>query len=77
MFTVPAAVAKNAYELHDYDPHSNRQTVKKYFYKPSLFVDEIGLTSDKYIHLNETVQTLPLKISIGPMSTQVFDCSQC
>lgn len=40
------------------------------FFRPSLYVDEIGLTSDKYVHLNETVDHLPLKISIGPMSTQ-------
>lgn len=39
-------------------------------YKPALYADEIGLTSDKYIHLNDTVEELPLKISIGPMSTQ-------
>jgi hypothetical protein len=43
----------------------------KQFYKPSLYVDEIGLTSDKYIHLNNTVNELPIRISIGPMSTQV------
>jgi hypothetical protein len=41
------------------------------FYKPALFVDEIGLTSDKYIFLNETTSELPLHISIGPMSPQV------
>lgn len=35
-----------------------------------MYVDEIGLTSDKYIYLNGTVQDLPLKISIGPMSSQ-------
>jgi hypothetical protein len=45
--------------------------VKKEYYKPALFVDEIGLTSDKYIFLNETTSELPLHISIGPMSPQV------
>ncbi len=41
------------------------------FYRPAVFVDEIGLTSDKYVVLNETVQELPLKISFGPLSLQV------
>lgn len=44
------------------------------FYKPSVHVDEIGLTSDKYIPLNASVTELPLKISVGPMSTQVYPC---
>lgn len=35
-----------------------------------MYVDETGLTSDKYINLNESVAALPLKISIGPMSSQ-------
>lgn len=30
---------------------------------PALHVDEIGMTSDKYIPLNETVSSLPLRIS--------------
>ena len=30
---------------------------------PALHVDEIGMTSDKYIPLNETVKALPLSIS--------------
>ncbi|KAG7344529.1 Cleft lip and palate transmembrane protein 1 (CLPTM1)-domain containing protein [Nitzschia inconspicua] len=30
---------------------------------PVLHVDEIGMTSDKYIPINETVSTLPLRIS--------------
>ena len=33
-----------------------------YSYLPALHVDEIGLTSDKYIPLNETVLALPLRI---------------
>ena len=33
-----------------------------YAYLPSVHVDEIGLTSDKYIPLNETVTALPLRI---------------
>jgi len=41
------------------------------FYRPAVFVDEIGLTSDKYVVLNETVQELPLKITFGPLSLQV------
>jgi hypothetical protein len=30
---------------------------------PALHVDEIGMTSDKYIPINETVTSLPLRIS--------------
>ena len=41
-------------------------------YRPAVFVDEIGLTSDKYVVLNETVRELPLKISFGPLSLQVL-----
>lgn len=41
-------------------------------YKPVVYVDEIGLTSDKYIPLNDTIQMLPLKISFGPLSLQVL-----
>jgi hypothetical protein len=40
------------------------------YYRPSLFVDEIGLTTDKYIPLNATVAALPLKLSFGPLSLQ-------
>lgn len=61
LLSVPQAVAKNAVRSSD----------NELFYKPSLHVDEIGLTSDKYIHLNSSVQQLPLKISFGPMSSQV------
>ncbi len=39
-------------------------------YKPSVFVDEMGLTSDKYVPLNATISTLPLKVSFGPLSLQ-------
>ncbi|KAK1746652.1 CLPTM1 family protein [Skeletonema marinoi] len=41
-----------------------------YAYLPSVHVDEIGLTSDKYIPLNETVTALPLRIGFhGGMET--------
>lgn len=51
--------------------NSKQKNVKgDHFYFPSMYVDETGLTSDKYIHLNETVEALPLQISIGPMSSQ-------
>jgi len=40
------------------------------FYKPAMYADEIGLTSDKYIALNSSVSMLPLKISFEPMSLQ-------
>jgi len=40
----------------------NGQHSSGYAYLPSVHVDEIGLTSDKYIPLNETVTALPLRI---------------
>ncbi len=43
----------------------------KLHYTPPLHADEIGLTSDKYITLNESVTMLPLKITISSMSQQV------
>lgn len=43
---------------------------RNFGYKPPLHVDEIGLTSDKYVSVNSTVDFLPLKISFSPMSLQ-------
>jgi hypothetical protein len=43
---------------------------KGYVYKPPIHVDEIGLTSDKYIPLNDTVTSLPIKVTYAPMSLQ-------
>eukprot|EP00537_Pseudo-nitzschia_pungens_P009549 CAMPEP_0172380874 /NCGR_PEP_ID=MMETSP1060-20121228/70662_1 /TAXON_ID=37318 /ORGANISM="Pseudo-nitzschia pungens, Strain cf. cingulata" /LENGTH=783 /DNA_ID=CAMNT_0013108639 /DNA_START=77 /DNA_END=2429 /DNA_ORIENTATION=- len=37
---------------------------------PALHVDEIGLTSDKYIPINETVTSLPLRISFDRSDMQ-------
>lgn len=34
----------------------------RYAYIPAVHVDEIGLTSDKYVPLNGTVSALPLRI---------------
>jgi len=48
----------------------SRRGNPNYFYLPSLYVDEIGLTSDMYIPLNDTVKSLPLKLSFGELSTQ-------
>lgn len=50
-------------------PESRREN-PSYYYLPSLYVDEIGLTSDMYIPLNDTVKSLPLKLSFGELSTQ-------
>ena len=41
-----------------------------YYYLPGLHVDEIGLTSEMYIPLNETISSLPLKLSFGDLSPQ-------
>jgi len=40
-----------------------RNFASGYAYLPGLYVDEMGLTSEKYIPLNETVDALPLKLS--------------
>ena len=52
--------------------HGNGHTKSSTFwlYKPPFYVDEIGLTSDKYIPLNATVCSLPLKVSISEFSLQ-------
>eukprot|EP01032_Pedospumella_encystans_P015608 gene15608-17839_t len=52
--------------------HSNvvQQSSGTWKYKPSVFVDEMGLTSDKYVPLNASITALPLKISFGPLSLQ-------
>lgn len=50
-----------------------RNTVQRgnsYYYLPIVHVDEMGLTSDKYLPLNESTPVLPLKVSLGPMSSQ-------
>ena len=41
-------------------------------YKPAIHADEIGLTSDKYIPINESIKELPLALSYAPMSLQRF-----
>lgn len=45
-------------------------------YKPIVHVDEIGLTSDKYVPLNKTLSSLPLKVTIEPMSMQRWQLMQ-
>eukprot|EP00981_Chlorochromonas_danica_P001857 scaffold386_cov174-Ochromonas_danica.AAC.31 len=58
---VPEAVAMNHIRP------GKRRNAEQSYYRPSLHADEIGLTSDKYIPLNATVEKLPLKITFGPM----------
>lgn len=40
-------------------------------YLPGMFVDEIGLTSDKYIPLNRTIDALPLRITFDRNSDNI------
>jgi len=49
---------------------SSSKNKRGYVYKPPIHVDEIGLTSDKYIPLNNTVTKLPIKLTYAPMSLQ-------
>jgi hypothetical protein len=65
---VPEAVSRNIVVRKSKQKKADK--LNDAFYRPSIYVDEIGLTSDRYIYLNDTVQDLPLKISIGPMSSQ-------
>ncbi|TMW58755.1 hypothetical protein Poli38472_006900 [Pythium oligandrum] len=41
---------------------------KSYKYLPSMYLDDMGLTMEKLVPLNQTVRALPLKISYEPMS---------
>lgn len=74
--TVPPALHRYMVEKRGGDSPSQQnrkkqqQSERKYFYKPPIHVDEIGLTSDKYIPLNRTVLILPLKLSYAPMSLE-------
>jgi len=62
--------ANSGYKVVDLG--ATRQGQKNYAYLPPLDVDEIGLTSEKYIPLNETVNELPLKISLDTLSAQRY-----
>jgi len=42
---------------------STRDHPSGYAYLPGLHVDEIGLTSEKYVPVNETVEALPLRVT--------------
>jgi len=46
------------------------QVESKYHYLPPLHVDDIGLTMDKFVGLNSTLNSLPLRLSFSPMSLQ-------
>jgi len=50
----------------------NKKHASGYAYLPAVHVDEIGLTSDKYIPLNGTVSALPLRIGFhgGAMAAE-------
>lgn len=48
----------------------SRQHPTGYAFTPALHVDEIGLTSEKYIPVNETVTTLPLVITFDRSDLQ-------
>lgn len=63
MLAVSPAIVKNMLPRQGKD--------QQQYYKPPIHVDEIGLTSDKYIPLNDTVRQLPLRISYAPMELQV------
>ncbi len=58
---------KDLRRMKSYDETSS----DKAYYKPPLHADEIGLTSDKYVSLNNTIDFLPLKVSYASMSMQV------
>ena len=41
-------------------------------YLPFSFADEVGLTTDKLIALNNTVTMLPLELDVSPSSLGTF-----
>lgn len=47
-----------------------RTHVGRYRYKPPMHVDEMSLTSDKWVGLNDSIALLPLRVSYSPMSLQ-------
>jgi hypothetical protein len=51
----------------------DRQHPSGYSYLPAVHVDEIGLTSDKYIPLNKTVEALPLRIGFHSGMLEMSD----
>ncbi|KAL3772385.1 hypothetical protein ACHAWU_005562 [Discostella pseudostelligera] len=51
----------------------DRRHPSGYSYLPAVHVDEIGLTSDKYIPLNETVSALPLRIGFHSGMSEMSD----
>jgi hypothetical protein len=63
---VPGALRPHIIERKGGDGHRGGKAL----YKPPIHVDEIGLTSDKYIPLNASVTALPLKLSYSAMSLQ-------
>ena len=80
-YIVPEALQKHVYEVSStiqHQPHhsstnqqqSVRTRIRQLQYSPPIHVDEIGLTSDKYIPINNTIYTLSLKLSYTSMSLQ-------
>ena len=75
-YIVPEALQKHVYEVSStiqHQPHhssTNQQRIRQLQYSPPIHVDEIGLTSDKYIPINNTIYTLSLKLSYASMSLQ-------
>ena len=48
--------------------NKKRSKEKQYYYMPVMYVDETGLTTDKFIPLNRSTISLPLRISYKPMT---------
>lgn len=52
--------------------HLHRRVGGGIAYETPLHVDEVGLTSDQYVPLNETVAELPLRLSVERMGVRRF-----
>jgi len=64
------------FDIVQVDKGRNPKHPSGYSYLPAVHVDEMGLTSDKYVPLNETVSALPLRIGFhGMMATDAEDAS--
>ena len=55
---------------------TNRSHPSGYAHLPALHVDEIGLTSEKYIPVNDTITSLPLRISFDRSDGDPFAASK-
>mmetsp|Transcript_5243 Transcript_5243/g.8628 ORF Transcript_5243/g.8628 Transcript_5243/m.8628 type:complete len:399 (-) Transcript_5243:1391-2587(-) len=67
---MPESIRRALQFVETTPPSAARSTARRWRYLPPMHSDEIGLTSDRYVVLNRTVRSLPLEVSVAPMSIQ-------